>query len=75
MLKNIHGENFEVVGRRRVKLADGNGWAGILRQAYSMDHYVIGYRKCIAKVPFEYSSGFREVRDYAKQKSKYEICE
>ena len=42
-MKNITETDYEIIARRRAKLADGTwGWTGICRAAYQPDITVVG---------------------------------
>lgn len=73
-LKNISEEEFEVVGRRRVKLADGkSGWTGVYRAAYSIDRTVIGRGRNFIFVPQRYLEGAAGERRYSKMVTAEDI--
>jgi hypothetical protein len=69
-VKNITEAEYEVVARRRAKLADGSiGWTGVYRAAYSIDRTVVGRGRDFIFLPSTYlegSAGGSGERAYAK---------
>jgi hypothetical protein len=58
MLKTIKTDDYEVIARARVKLADGRiGWTGVMHAAYSIDRTVVGFRDDFIVVPQAYQQG------------------
>ena len=57
-MKNITTDEYEVVARKRAKLADGRiGWTGVMRSAYALDCTVVGLGRDFVVVPSAYREG------------------
>lgn len=57
-MKNITMKEYEVVARKRAKLADGRiGWTGVMRAAYAIDRTVVGVGAEFISVPSAYQAG------------------
>ena len=73
-MKNIINKDYEIVGRRRIKLADGKwGWIGTLRQAYMPERFVVGYGKTFSVIRSAAPLTFDEAREQAKLFASYDI--
>lgn len=57
-MKAIVTEQYEVIARKRAKLADGHmGWTGVMRTARGSDQTVVGYGKDFVGVRFPHTNG------------------
>lgn len=57
-MKSIMTNEYEVVARKRAKLADGRiGWTGVMRAAYAIDCTVVGIGSDFVPVPSAYREG------------------
>lgn len=57
-MKSITTDEYEVVARKRAKLADGRiGWTGVMRAAYAIDCTVVGIGSDFVSVPAAYREG------------------
>jgi hypothetical protein len=76
-MKNIRADEYEVVARKRAKLADGRfGWTGVMRAPYAIDSTVVGVGPDFISVPRAYqegAAGGNGERAYAKLVSSDEI--
>ncbi len=76
-MKNITENEYEVVARKRAKLADGRmGWTGVMRAAYAIDCTVVGVGSDFISIPRAYqegAAGGSSERAYAKLTSSDDI--